>query len=351
MPRTKATNTNTDSKKNTETKLYCLSCGCASQDNFYSARDTFRKYFKKIPYCKDCVKEIYQHYLKKYDNNVNLALYYMCRKIDFPYIHSAFEGALNSVNNPDSKIQGEENIIPAYFKSFAFAERNGWGSSFDDSQGENQIQGLASYEEVVKVKSKTLDCKDIDTEKYEVLEYDADELRQKWGNFMNSDLAYLESEYLDWEEKLNGIMDKSTEIMVKEVCLQCNEIRKDRESGINVEKKLATLQNLLKNSGLIEKQDDIEAVKSAGMLIEDIEYKRPLKKVDPDFDDVDSIKDIIYGFVGSMCRARGIENKYTEKFDEIYGKYSIDIIDELKKAREDNPDIPLDDSGDLDGVK
>ena len=52
-----------------------------------------------------------------------------------------------------------------------------------------------------------------------------------------------------------------------------------------------------------------------------------------------------------MCRARGIENKYTEKFDEIYGKYSIDIIDELKKARNDNPDIPLDDSGDLDGVK
>ena len=48
MPKTKTTNTNTENKKNTEGKLYCLNCGCANQNNFYSARDTFRKYFKKI---------------------------------------------------------------------------------------------------------------------------------------------------------------------------------------------------------------------------------------------------------------------------------------------------------------
>ena len=39
-------------------------------------------------------------------------------------------------------------------KSMAFAEQNGWGSTFDDSVGEDQIDGLSSYADVVKVKRK-----------------------------------------------------------------------------------------------------------------------------------------------------------------------------------------------------
>lgn len=344
MPRTK----NTTLKKNpseekNESKIQCIKCGSANQANFYVTKDNFRGYFKKIPYCKNCVREIYKYYLKKYNNNMNLAIYYMCRKIDVPYIHSNYEGAINNINNPDSKIKGEDEIVSAYFKGFGFSEQNGWGFTFDDSQGENQIEGLASYDEFTKVKrmKKKVD-KDIDEDKYEIIEYDTDDLKQKWGNFPNDVLSYLESEYLDWNDKLNGITDKSTEIMVKEVCLQCNEIRMDRESGINVEKKLATLQNLLKNSGLIEQQNNITENQSVGMVIEDIESKRPIKEVDPDFKDVDNISNIIYGFVGAMCRAAGKENVYTEKFDEIYGKYSIDIIDDLQKKQSEDIDLSKD---------
>lgn len=332
-----------------EKKIYCLKCGCGNQNNFYLSRDKFRAFFKKIPYCKDCIGEIYQFYLRKYKGNINLALYFLCRKIDFPYIHSAYEGALNNVRNPNANIKGEENIVSAYFKTFAFAEQNGWGSCFDDSQGENQIEGLSSYEEITKVKKHKKEKSEIDTEKYDIIEYDTDDLQQKWGLFPNDDLAYLESEYLDWNDKLNGISDKATEIMVKEVCLQCNEIRKDRETGINVEKKLKTLQELLKTSGLIEAQDDTSAIKSAGMLIDDIEFKRPIKTVDPELDDVDSMRDIIYGFAGSLFRAKGVENVYTEKFDEIYGKYSINIIDDLKNQKASDLELSLD--GDIDGTK
>ena len=315
-------------------KITCIRCGTSAQANFYVSNDVHKKYFRKIPYCKTCIREIYKEYLNKYRNNVYMAIYYMCRKIDIPYIHSNLEGAMNNIKNQNSLIQGEDGIISAYMKGLAFAEQNGWGNCFDDSQGENQIEGLASYEELTKVRrNKKKPDGEIDLTKYDVIEYDTEDLQRKWGNFPNEDLSYLESEYLDWYDKLNGISDKSTEIMVKEVCLQCNEIRKDREVGVNVEKKLTTLQSLLKTSGLIEKQDEVMADRNVGMTIEDIEYKRPIKTVNKDLADVDKIRDIIYGFVGSLSRAEGKENLYTEKFDEIYGKYSIDIIDKLQQQR------------------
>lgn len=322
-------------------KIRCLKCGMSNQSNFYATKDVCRKFYGKIPYCKDCVKEMYLGYLKKY-NNVNIAIYYLCRKIDVPYIHNAFLGAVENINNPNAKIQGEDSIVSSYMKTLGFSDRNGWGSTFDDSQGENEVEGITSFADVTKVKrsfksnNKNNDC--------EILEYDTDELIQKWGMFDNEDLAYLESEYLDWEDKLNGIVEKSTDIMVKQVCLQCNEIRKDRENGTNVDKKVKTLQDLLKTSGLIEMQNSESEERYVGMLINDIEYKRPIKKVDPDFDDVDNIRDILYGFIGAMCRTLGKENFYTEKFDEIYDKYSIDIIDNLKQLKEENSNENLEES-------
>lgn len=312
-------------------KLKCLKCGSSNQANFYSTKDVSRAFYGKIPYCKDCVKKMYLEYLKRY-NNINIAIYYLCRKIDIPYIHSAYTGAIENINNPNAKIQGEDSIVSAYMKNLGFSDKNGWGYTFDDSQGENEIEGIISFAEITKVK-RGFKTNDKANDNYEVLEYDTDELVQKWGMFDNNDLAYLESEYLDWEDKLNGITEKSTDIMVKQVCLQCNEIRKDRENNINVDKKVKTLQDLLKTSGLIEMQNGESEERYIGMLISDIEYKRPIKKVDPDFDDVDNIRDILYGFIGAMCRTLGKENFYTDEFDKIYGKYNIDIIDNLKELQ------------------
>ena len=331
--------------------LVCINCGENKQTKFYNSKDKFKKYFNKLPYCKDCVKKIYEDYLLKYKNNVNLAIYFMCRKIDVPYIHSNYEGAINNINNPDATVKGEDAIISAYFKGFGFAEKNGWGSSFDASQGENQIEGLSSYDVLTKVKKTKINNKDNkDNKEYDIIEYDTEVLKQKWGNYTNEDLSYLESEYIDWEDKLNGVIDKSTDIMIKEVCLQCNEIRKDRETATNVDKKIKTLQDLLKTSGLIDKQDTSFSDKSVGMIISDIEYKRPIKKSDIDFTDVDNFTDIIYGFTGAMLRTLGIENEYTEKFDEIYGKYSIDIIDDLVKKYSEELDV-IKETGDIIGTE
>lgn len=66
------------------------------------------------------------------------------------------------------------------------------------------------------------------------------------------------------------------------------------------------------------------------MSARDIEFHRPVKEPDTELQDVDNIKDIIIAMLGGTSRALGKENEFTEEFDNIYQKYSIDIIDNLK---------------------
>jgi len=319
-------------------KIKCVKCGTSNQANFYQSKDRFRQYFGKIPYCKECTKEIYSYYLQKY-KNMNLAIYYMCRKIDVPYINVCYQGAVVNINNPESKIKGEDAIVQSYMKGLGFSEQNGWGYSFDDSMGENEIDGLASFDEITKIKRKAKN-EDIDTEKYDIIEYDTDDLQQKWGMFDNEDLAYLENEYLDWQDKLNGINEKSIDIMVQQVCLQCNEIRKDREIGNSVEKKVKSLLELLNTSGLVEKQNSVGSIKATtGQRIEDLEKIRPVKQVDPSFEDVDDINKLLIGFIASTCKALGKTNAYTEKFDELYKDYTIDLIEDIQDVNEEESPI------------
>lgn len=316
-------------------EIRCVRCGSKATQNFYKTKDPARSHFGRVCYCKNCVKDIYNGYLEKNNGNILFALYYMCRKIDVPYVHLAAQSAIENINNPSAKIQGEDAMVSAYMKNLAFSETNGWGCTFDDSQGISQIPGMAVYEEEIKVKKKKVDKPKKNDDKYEYIEYDLEELVQKWGDFEPDDLAYLESEYLDWEDKLNGITEKSTDMMVKQVCLQDLDIRKDRENWESVDKKIKTLQDLLKNSGLLEKQKKISEQRNVGMSIDEIEFHRPIIKPDPDFEDVDNFNMIWTGYSGSMSRVMGKTNRYTELLEKNYGPYSVDIIDELLRQQDE----------------
>jgi hypothetical protein len=109
-----------------------------------------------------------------------------------------------------------------------------------------------------------------------------------------------------------------------------NEIRHDRENGVPVEKKLAALRNLIKDSGLADLQNNEAASQGVGMTARDIEFHRPVREPDKELNDVDNIGEILIGFLGGTSRAIGKENEFTEVFDKVYDKYTIDIIDNLR---------------------
>lgn len=316
----------------TKKKLICISCGCGVQNNFNATKDEYHKFFNKIPYCKDCVKSIYKGYLVKYNGNTNLAIYFTCRKIDIPYIHQAYLAAMKESQNENSVLNGEENLLPIYLKNLAFADKNGWGSSFDDSQGENNIEGLSNYDVYTKIKRPKKVAGELgDDDNYEDIEFSTAYLQSVWGRFDNDDLAYLQNEYMDWESKLGQIDTKDIDIIVRQICYQTLDINKARENGEDVTKKLNALTSLMNNGGLLEKQNRaVQNSKVVGQRIEDIETFRPVKKADPELSDVDNINLLFDAFAGCTARALGKNNKYVEKFEKEFEPWSIDIIEKGK---------------------
>lgn len=314
--------------KKEKPKITCIRCGNGVQANFYNTKDKSRKYFGKVAYCKECIRDIYKDYLKK-NQNQNLAIYFMCRKIDIPYIHANYEGAIKNITNSNANLRGEDLLASAYMKGiFSFSEANGWGNCFDDSQGEENIDGIASYNSVLDVRKRIITSSGSVTDEYEVIPYDVDVLIQKWGAYSEEELIYLESDYLEWERELGGIVDRATDEMVQQVCLQKNEIRYERENrGAKTDSKVKTLQELLKSSGLLEIQKNASDGKSIGMTIRTIENSRPIKQPDPELVDVDNMKKFWSIFVGGLSRTLGKENKFTEQMDKIYERHGIDIIE------------------------
>ncbi len=306
-------------------KIICIKCGCENQSNFYSTKDEDRKYFGKVPYCKDCIKKFYEKYLMKY-KNMNLAVYYTLRKIDVPYIQAAYNGAIENINKKDATIKGEDAIISAYMKGLAFSDRNGWGCSFDDSQGESEIDGLSSYDVYTKVKKnrKVKSSENVNQDDYETIEYDTQYLIDKWGNFDQEDLSKLESTYLDYEEQLGGdIEDASTKTLVKQICYQTLEINEERETKGDTTKLVPVLTNLMDKVGLVTKKDNdkLKNIK-VGTTIKDIEYTHPIADKGERYKDVDGIGDMVSAMVGALSRTLGKKNQYVEAFNHVFGKYT-----------------------------
>ena len=344
MPKTTSAKPKQKDSPEENKRIVCLNCGCKNQSEFYKSHNPFNKYMSYIPYCKDCIRsEMWRYFLRKFNNNEQLALHGLLRSLNLPYIHSVYLASVKNINNPNATISkdteedNEESVktnnsvlVSAYFKNYnSLYERNGYGDTYLDSEGLNEIQGMAVYEDTIQIRrqKKEENIEDIDTEKYEVLEYDADELIFKWGAFPDEKLIRLEREYLDWADKLGDyIYDKSTDLIVKQVCQQTVEIEDKRLLGEKVKDDVNTLQALLNSSGLIEKTRDKSAeTTKIGMTIRDIENLRPLAKTTKELEDVDKYGELLDTFIGGISRTMGKENIFTQRFDEIYKDYAINL--------------------------
>lgn len=355
MPKTTSAKPKQKDSPEENKRIVCLNCGCKNQSEFYKSHNPFNKYMSYIPYCKDCIRsEMWRYFLRKFNNNEQLALHGLLRSLNLPYIHSVYLASVKNINNPNATISkdteedNEESVktnssvlVSAYFKNYnSLYERNGYGDTYLDSEGLNEIQGMAIYEDTIQIRrqKKEENIEDIDTEKYEVLEYDADELIFKWGAFPDEKLIRLEREYLDWVDKLGDyIYDKSTDLIVKQVCQQTVEIEDKRLLGEKVKDDVNTLQALLNSSGLIEKTRDksAESVK-LGMSIRDMETLRPISKVKPELNDVDKYDNLLRCFTGAMSRTLGKDNQFVKQFDEYFKNYTIDMVSNYETQEEDN---------------
>lgn len=106
----------------------CLRCGVnGKQTSFYNSfNPTYDWNLHKIPYCKECIQQMYEEFYKQTGDS-ELAMFYLCRKLDVYYATTIYEGANKAVLKGGS-------LIPSYFKTYnGFHNNANYGDTFSQS--------------------------------------------------------------------------------------------------------------------------------------------------------------------------------------------------------------------------
>ena len=291
----------------------CTYCGVEKKKTeFYQSYSVLYKHTKKMSICKDCIVDIYDKYMNKYEDD-NKAIYYMCRLTDSYYGQGVYEGAKKQSESQNSNIAKiyfqKVNSMPQYKnKTFDDSET----LFIDTSQHINQEE-LGDNDE--------LDYSDIKL---------SNETKLFWGKgFSYEDYIFLENELSQWKQTHK--CDNQAEItLLREICIKILDIRKSREEKTNSGNLLKELQELMKTASLDPaKANAASAGKSHeawGVFIKDIEQLRPAEWHDKQekYKDMDGFIPYIQNYI-----VRPIQNFITGNRDfQINGNLNSDNNDE-----------------------
>lgn len=307
-------NTKNKNKKNvsieatSKPKLVCVCCGSNKQTDFYVSNNDDYKYFKKIPWCKNCIDSFYLDYFTTYDDNQK-AVYYLCRKINIPFSFAAFEGAKRNSEKKGWK------IYQSYIKQInSLGNVNNHGVCFDDTKDNIEATFVKDF---------------IDENNFEA----TDEMIKYWGKSRDS----WEYEYLDEEMfKIKTSFecpDYGMEMLMKDICFINLDIEKSRQG---IEKsdvtKLIDARSKLMNDAKMkpiqatgaESNDQI----TFGTLIKKLENDKPTDEPLDEWKDPDNFKKWHTIFVGHLADMNDIENDVVRDYKEIIKPYTVTRSDE-----------------------
>jgi hypothetical protein len=268
-------------------------------------------YKSKTPYCINCIKKMV--YPKgRFEKNAFLKI--LKEVLNLRYDEDTYIAALTS---------GKRNILSEYIRKMNLIKKD--------------IGDITWQEEDEQVSKETTKKEKIinNEETYETLDDDFEvtkEIIRYWGKgFTTDEYSSLDSEYQDWCRRYD-VSSKAMEVNVKEICYQQLEIKIKRENHEPVDKELKSLSDLMGNSALKPIQESAAAsaeFNTLGTWIKTFENEEPIPKADEELQDVDGFKKYIrVWFLGHMCKILGVENEYSEEYDEETLQYSIDIHDD-----------------------
>ena len=226
-------------------------------DRFYAHNNT--ELFPKglVPYCKDCCNTMLKYYLKK-TGTLEASMWYVCARLDIPFIKNVFEKAQEKHVNTDKFIETYYNLLWGGHSIKKALDK--WESFADSDVDFKDIQGVVKTDEGIKAQ-------------IEKLELD-------WG-YQESEEDYKFLEYL-YDKFTQDIEFENTqqEYLYRDLCLARLEKRKAEQGKIDtditkIQGRILTLMNKLK-------LDDFESTKPKSVSeqlifakIPMIESKRP----------------------------------------------------------------------------
>lgn len=306
----------------------CRKCGAAygrMKGNFAVSYSQLYKGAGYLPYCKQCVDDMYNTYFAQC-KDPKKAVRQMCRKLDLYWSEDIY----SYVNLRSSA----RSIMTAYI---ARANSTQYiGRSYDDTlMDEGTLWDDAeirhgNQDDGVDVLDSPPDDAYVDPE-----------IRDFWGaDFAPDFILKLDKRYKDWTGGQDGL-DKGSISLFKQICILEETIARDAAAGRPVDKNMNTLNTLLGSANLkpVQKKSEADLAMEntpLGVWIDRWEHKRPIPEPDPAFKDVDGIiRYITIWFYGHISKTLGIKNVYCEMYEK-----------EMARMKVERPDFVDDDDDD-----
>lgn len=277
-----------------------------------------------LPYCKQCVDDMYNAYFAECGNDHD-AVRQMCRKLDVYWNESVFDTV--------SKLNAPRSMMTSYLAKINSVKHA--GKSYDDTLKEEGVLWMwpSRYSSAASNKSQ----------EETVAPGVSDEVIAFWGpGYTPKMYDELEERYHYWLSELDnpspsiGVKASLRQIVSLEI-----DINRERAAGRSTEKLTKALLDALGAADLKPAQKDKSDATlentPMGVWIKKWEEQRPLPEVDPELQDVDGIKKYIsIWFTGHLAKSLGIKNIHSKLYE-----------DEIAKLRVEKPEYESEDDDDL----
>lgn len=302
-------------KKIKKETFRCWNCGSEYEyTEFYSSTSVFFQTTGRLPYCKKCVEELFNHYVKeygKYSMPVKRAVQRICVAFDIYYSDEVYERA---EEKKSKKI--DIPMIAAYFSVVGLNPyRN---KRYDDTMIELEQSDIQDFNDG-KTDGKLFAVSEKDNIPKSVIKFFGE-------GFSAEDYNFLNEQYSDWTAR-HECNTKSQEEVFKQICFNQLELLKANRAGLDTKDLNATFLKLLDSAKLQPKQNSGETVSDAqtfGTLIDKWENTRPLPEIDEELKDVDKIGWYLEIFFrGHLSKMMGIKNGFSKIYNDFISKYSV----------------------------
>jgi hypothetical protein len=258
--------------------VYCRKCTKTKPSKeFFIANDKELDQNGFMSICKTCCNEVYSTSFT-IERNFEKALLRSCKILNIAWIPNAVNAAKTHIEK--FKSQGKEDIqIFGIYKSKLATLGN-----LADGQ-------LLTFEEYPRIESISSNTPEENADKtYQ-------ELQKFWGKGKSYDeITYLQNEF----NELGGATvkdDRPKAILLREICFQLLSIENDRIAGVNVEKRVKALGEMMSDSAIRPDQkkvaDGNKSSEAFGVWLADIEKYKPAEwwKNQNIYKDVNNIKE------------------------------------------------------------
>ena len=300
------------------TRLTCSRCGRQIDIiDLYKTTSPFYDTYKKIPFCKDCLDDLYQEYYDKYSKQgYNMperkAVERICMALDIYFKESLFQTAMSQYEKTP-----ETPLIMLYIRT-ARVGRN-YQRTYDDT--------IKDRFEVSKEEKEIKSIYDEDDEDFDIRVKEGQKIFGQ--GYERSDYIFLYDQYSDWTAR-HECGTKSQEELFKNICLTQLSLNKaQKTNNVSEIKQLNDAYiKLLDSAKLQPKQnagDTTADNQTLGTLIDKWENTRPIPEVDEELKDVDKIgKYISVFFFGHLCKMIGVDNDYAHEYEQYMKTYTVE---------------------------